>query len=105
MHTVRSNFDVVPTVRFGAVLRNRDSYGAVRCRFESKKILRCGLVRFSKIVNATVRFGVFIYPTVRFGAVFGNQESYGAVRCSFEEGNNPTVLFGAVTEPIEKTAP
>ena len=50
MHKVRCGFDGIPTVRFGAVLRNRE-------------ILRCGSVRFSDIGN----------PTVRFGAIFRNQ--------------------------------
>ena len=57
--------------------------------------LRCGSVRFSKIVKATVRFGVFKYPTVRFGAFFRNQESYGAVRLGFEEGKNPRAVRGS----------
>ena len=49
-------------------------------------MLRCGLVRFSDVVN----------PTVRFGAVFRYRKTYGAVRFGFEEGKNPTVRFGAV---------
>ena len=67
------------TVRFGAVLRKRKSYGAVRCcdisygavrcGFQKSGILRCGSVRFSDIVNLTVRFGAVINPTVRVGAV------------------------------------
>ena len=57
MHTVRCGFDDIPTVRFGAVLINRESYG---------------------------RFGAVIYPTVRFGAVFRCcREPYGAVRLYF----------------------
>ena len=82
-----------PTVRFGAIFKNRKCYGAVRCGFQKSKILRSGSVRFSKIVNATVRFGAFMYPTVRFGTVFRNLtvrfgavfrycKSYFAVRCS-----------------------
>ena len=63
MHTVRCGFDDIPTVRFGAVLINRESYG---------------------------RFGAVIYPTVRFGAVF-QHHTYGAVRCGFQECKNPTV--------------
>ena len=45
-----------PTVRFGAVFKNRKcygevrcfhvSYGAVRCGFQKSGILRCGAVRF-----------------------------------------------------------
>ena len=47
MHTVRCGAAVIyPTVRFGAVLKNRKSYGAVRCGFEKYEILRCGSVRF-----------------------------------------------------------
>ena len=38
-------------------------------------------MRFSDIVNTTVRYGAVIYPTVRFGAVVKNRKSYGAVRC------------------------
>ena len=48
------------TVRFGAVFGYCKPYSAVRCGFENEKILRCGSVRFSKIVNGTVRFGVFM---------------------------------------------
>ena len=70
MHTVRCGFDGIPTVRFGAVFKNRKCY--------------------------TVRFGVFTYPTVLFGAIFRNQESYDPVRFGFEEVTNPTVRFGAV---------
>ena len=67
-------------MRFGAVLKNKKSYGAVRCccdisygvgwcGFQKSGILRCGSVRFSDIVNPTVRFGAVMYRTVRFGAV------------------------------------
>ena len=49
-----------PTVRFGAVLRKRKSYGAVRC-------------------------GAVVYPAVRCGAVLKNRKSYGAVWCGFEK--------------------
>ena len=69
----------------GAVSSNRKSYGPVRCGFQKSKILRCGSVRLSGIVNPTVRFGFEIYPTVRFGAVFENRKSYGAVRCGFQK--------------------
>ena len=89
--------DTSTAVRFGAVLRKRKSYGAVRCGCKKKEILRCGPVRFSKIVVKatvrcgavfknrcerlrTVRFDAFIYPTVRFGTAFRNRESYRAVR-------------------------
>ena len=62
--------DIVnPAVRFGVVLKNRKSYGAVRCRFQKAGILRCGSVRFSDVVNPTVRFGAVIDRTVRFGSV------------------------------------
>ena len=94
------------TVRFGAVLRNRESYGAVRCGFQILEILRCGSVLFAEIANATVRFGAvftcepygalrlyFMY-TVRFGAVFRYRKTYGAVRCGFQEGKNSTVRCG-----------
>ena len=73
MHTVQCGLDGIPTVRFGAVLRNRESYGAVRCGFHILEMLRCGLVRFSEIVHATVRSG----------AVFRCREPYGAVQCGF----------------------
>ena len=63
-----------PTVRFGAVFRIRECYGAV----------------------PTVRFGYILCPTVRFGAFFQYRKTYGAVRCGFEEGKNSTVRFGAV---------
>ena len=70
-----------PTVRFGAVFRIRQCYGAV----------------------PTVRFGYILCPTVRFGAFFQYRKTYGAVRCGFQEGKNPTVPNR--TEPIEKPAP
>ena len=67
-------------MRFGAVLKNKKSYGAVRCccdisygvvrcGFQKSGILWCGSVRFSDIVNLMVRFGAVINPTVRVGAV------------------------------------
>ena len=62
------------------------SYGAVRRGVRKSGILRCGSVRFSNVVN----------PTVRFGAVFQYRKTYGAVRFGFEEGKSPTVRFGAV---------
>ena len=69
--TVRCGAAVIyPTVRFGAVLKNRKPYGAVRC-CDTSYILRCGSVRFSEIRN----------PTVRLGAIFRYRKSYGAVRC------------------------
>ena len=48
---------ITPTVRFGEVFRNQESYGAVRCGFQMQKILRCGSVRFGAVINPTVRFG------------------------------------------------
>ena len=59
------------TVRFGAVFRCRELYGAVRLHFMSYGAVRCGFpISYSK--------------------------TYGAVRCGFQEGKNPTVCFGAV---------
>ena len=49
-------------------------------------MLRCGSVRFSDVVNPTVRFVYILFPTVRLGAVFRNRKTYGAVRCGFQEG-------------------
>ena len=49
-------------------------------------------MRFSDIVNRTVRFGAVICPAVRFGAVFKNRKCYGAVRFFMY----PTVRFGEV---------
>ena len=64
-------------MRFGAVFRCREPYGAV--------------------------LGYIFYPTVRFGAFFQCRKTYGAVRCGFEQDENPTERFGAVnrnrTEP------
>ena len=67
---------VKPTVRFGAVFRCREPYGAVRCYFMSygpisaffpiSSNLRCGAVRC------------------------------GAVRCVFQECKNPSVRWCAV---------
>ena len=53
-------------MRFGAVFRNRKTYGAVRCGF-------------SDVVNPTVRYGLDGISTVRFGAVFRYRRTYGAV--------------------------
>ena len=46
-----------PTVRFGAVLSNRESYGEARCGFRILYILRCDSVLFSEIRNPTMRCG------------------------------------------------
>ena len=67
-------------MRFGAVFRYCESYGAVRF---CDKILRCGSVRLSKTGN----------PTVRFGAVLENRKSYGAVR--FSDVSYGPVRFGS----------
>ena len=91
------------------VIRMRKSYGAVRCGFQIWLILRrgsvlwyilrcrpvpcwqignqarCGSVRFSAIVSATVRFRGFMYPTMWFGAAVWQK--------------NPTVRLGAVVQP------
>ena len=56
-YTVRFSEIENPTVRFGAVLRKRKSYGAVRCGFQILQIL------------APVHCDI----------------SYGAVRCGFEK--------------------
>ena len=58
----------------GASFSNRKSYGPVPCGLKLSETLRCGSVRFSGIVN----------PTVRFGAVIKNRKSYGAVRYGFQ---------------------
>ena len=59
------------TVRFGAVFRCRELYGAVRLYFMSDGAVRCGFpISYSK--------------------------TYGAVRCGSQEGKNLTVCFGAV---------
>ena len=44
----------------GAVFRNRKAYGPVLCGFKKAEILRCGSVRFSDMVNPTVRFSAVI---------------------------------------------
>ena len=44
-------------------------------------MLRCGSVRFSKIVNATVRFGSVVRYSKSYGAVRCCDKPYGAVRC------------------------
>ena len=67
------------------IFKSKIVRGPVRCGFKKSEIFRCGSVRFSGIVNPTVRFGFEIYPMVRFGAVFINRKSYGAVRCGFRE--------------------
>ena len=100
-------------MRFGAVFRYRQSYGAVRCcdmpygavpcGFEKLEILRCGSVRFSEVINLTarfpeirnptVRFSDTVNPTVRFVAVFTNQKSYGAIRHRSPFNGFSTVRF------------
>ena len=117
MNTVRCGFDGIPTVWFGAVLRNRESYGAVRCGLQILEVLRCGSVRFSDVVNPTVRFGYFLCPTVRFGAVFRYRKTYGAMRCGALFKRAKILRCGAVrcgavrltapnrTAPIGKISP
>ena len=62
-------------------------------------ILRCGLVRFSNIENATVRFGA-VLETRKSNGEFGYFfQSYGAVLCGFPNlFVKPTVRCGAVFE-------
>ena len=82
------------------------------CGFRISETLRCSSVRFSGIVNATVRFGFVMYHTVRFGAVRCGFEKAGTLRCSsvvfpmlrcgsarFSDSVNPTARFGAVILP------
>ena len=57
----------------------------VRYGFKKAEILRCGSVRFSDILNPTVRCSVVEYHPARFGAVLNNREFYDAVRCGFEK--------------------
>ena len=47
-----------PTVRFGAVLRKRKSYGAVCCGFEKHEILRCCSVLWYILRCGSARFPV-----------------------------------------------
>ena len=49
-------------------------------------------VRFSDIVNPSVRCCAVMYRTVRFGAVGKKGKSYGAVRCGLENKK----YYGAV---------
>ena len=72
MHAARCGFDVIPSVRVGPVLRNRET-------------LWCGWVRFLDSVNAMVRFGAVMRPTVRFGAVVKIRKSYCGVLCGFRK--------------------
>ena len=72
-------------MRFGAVFIYWKCYGEAWCGFQKSFMQRCGPVRFSDVVNPTVRFSaVFQYlkPTMR--------------RCGFREGKNPTDRWGAV---------
>ena len=59
-------------------------------------------MRFSDIVNRTVRFGAVIYPTVRVGCGFENLKTLrcGSVRCF----QNATVRFGAVNRIVKNPA-
>ena len=95
----------------------------MRCGFKKAGVLRCGSVRFSDIVNSTVRCGAVIIlrcesvrfseirnPTVRFGAVFRYRKSYGAVRCcdisygAVRHGSPLNVFFyGAAPLSVGKT--
>ena len=72
MHTVRCGFNGIPTVRFGALFRNRKTYGAVRCGFSDAVKPTCGSV------------GDVECPMVRLRAAFRNRKTYGAVRCVFQ---------------------
>ena len=79
---------VKPSMRFGAVFRCREPYGAVRCYVMSYGPVRCGFLISPNLWCGAVRFS-------------RRHKSYGAVRCGFQEGTNPTVRYGAVnrTEP------
>ena len=69
----------------------------VRC--VSMAFLRCGLVRFKKIGNLTVRFGAIFKYWKSYGAVPCCDISYGAVRCGsvrFSDIVKPTVRCDAV---------
>ena len=66
-----------PTVRFGADTMNKN----LTVRFGEENFLRCGSVRYSKILKAMVRLGVFMYPTLRFVAVLSNQDPNRAFWC------------------------
>ena len=63
-------------------------------------MLRCGSVRFSKIVNATVRFGSVVRYSKSYGAVRCCDKSYGAVRCGSSLNG---FCYRAVPIPVGET--
>ena len=77
---VRCSFDGIPTVRFGAISRCRETYAAG-----------------------------WLLCFTSYGAAFRCRKTYGAVRCGFQEDKNKnTTLCGAArnrTELTEETAP
>ena len=78
--TVRFGAVIYPTVWFGTVLKNKKSYGAVRCGFHRSEVLRCGSARFP--------LNVF---------------SYGAVPLHVRRKKRVTPLF-LYAAPYERTA-
>ena len=70
MHTVRCSFEGIPTIRFGAVFKNRKAYGAVRCVFSDVVNPTCGEVRCCVMSDVAVRCCLI---------------SDGAVRCGFQK--------------------
>ena len=80
-----------PTVRFGAVLRKRKSYGAVCCGFEKHEILRC-----CSVLWYILRCGSARFPVERF--------FYGAAPLSVGKTCN-TVFAPRCTVWINRTKP
>ena len=99
-----------PTVRFGAVLRKRKSYGAVCCGFEKHEILRCCSVLWYILRCGSARFPVerFFYGAAplsvgktvqhrffstvhRMNKPYKTAVSYGSR--AFCRGTNETAVF------------
>ena len=75
------------TVRFGAVVKNRTSYGAVRCDFQKSRHL-------------TVRISEIRIISVRFCAFFRYRKSSGAGRCRFHKAE--ILRCGSARLPVER---
>ena len=78
-------------MRFGAVFRIRECYGAVRCGFRMSWTLRCGSVTFDVLRCGSVRFSNIVKATVRCGSVLQRAKILrcGSVRSTAPNRDEP----------------
>lgn len=86
---------IYPTVRFGAVLKNKKPYGAVHCGFANRKCscavrcfhvscgaVRCGFQNSGIIPCDSMPLSDVISPTLWFSAVMHPTARLGKIRCT-----------------------